>query len=153
MNTYIFNQKFTIFFSGVFIFSACHKHSPQVPVTPIPVDKCSPFMGFIKDNWVLVDRNVYGIRSDTALRKESIRMFRENANSCLKGMSKSQIFELFGTPSRTDKGTPEYYTVYYYLKNECNHPVSGCVQLKIKIRRSVDTVIKVYPMITEFVDY
>lgn len=114
-------------------------------------------MGFIKDNWVLVNRNVYGIRSDSALRKESIRMFRENANSCLKGMSKSQIFELFGTPSRNEENikgsSPEYYTVYYYLKNECNYPVSGCVQLKIKIRRSVDTVMKVYPMITEFVDY
>jgi hypothetical protein len=135
------------------ILSSCHKHQTKAVSTPAPVDQCSVFMDFIRDNWMLVDINLYGIRSDTAIRKESIRMFRENATPCLRGMSKNEIYALFGTPSRSADGSSESYTIYYYLKNECNHPVSGCIQLKIRIRPSVDTVIEVLPMVIEFVDY
>ncbi len=146
-------MRLIIFSFALITFIACHRHQPIVPPTPIPDDRCSIFLNFIRDNWMLVDSNLYGIRSDTAIGKESKRMFREYANSCLKGMSKSEIYALFGTPSRAEDGSSESYMLRYYLKNACNHPVSGCIQLKIRIRPSVDTVIKVLPMVTEFVDY
>lgn len=102
---------------------------------------------------MLVDSNLYGIRSDTAIGKETIRKFREASNECLIGKTKEEIYALFGTPSKVGTGTPERYLIQYYLRNECNHPVNGCIQLKIRISKSTNTVIKVLPMITEFVEY
>lgn len=142
-----------MFLSIFILLSSCQKHQTKAISTPAPVDQCGVFMDFIRDNWMLVDSNLYGIRSDTAIGKETIRKFREASTYCLRGMSKNEIYALFGIPSRAGTGSSESYTLHYYLKNECNHPVSGCIQLKILMRPSVDTVIKVLPMITEFVDY
>lgn len=135
------------------ILSSCQTHQTKAIPTPKPVDQCSVFMDFIQNNWIRIDRNIYGIKSDSLVRKETIRIFREMSNKCLTGKSKKDIYQIFGVPSRVQEGSPKNYLIQYYLKSECNYPVNGCIQLKILMRPSVDTVIKVLPMITEFVEY
>lgn len=146
-------MKWMVLFFTTIIMNSCHNRPLKATATPVPIDKCSIFKNFIRDNWIQIDSGLYGIKSDSTIGKETIRIFRECSNECLIGKTKEEIYSLFGVPSKVGEGSSSSYLIQYYLKNECKNPVSGCIQLKIVLSKPTNKVIKVLPMIVEFVDY
>lgn len=141
---------------ALFLLLLCScKSTPPLLIKPPRVvsEECLPFIDFIQSNWRLLDSNVFTIQSDTAIGSATRIYFNKMSNTCLKGLSRKEIHQLFGQPSREYNSSSDQGRIDYYLKEVCNHPKSGCIQLKIRINPRKDSVIKVLPMIVESVYY